>query len=127
MNAAHYVLHYITPPLIMVNYGFTFTSEVWAPLQTYMSFPHPSDTEVYNNATLPKHGNHHHLITYSDACWGFRICNPIQEGIQLLLFKFCSMSGAIIFCSGGPITCKADPQLMQGGNLRNKHGFSSHC
>ena len=50
------------------------------------------------------------LTTYSDACWGSQIGNAIREGIQLPLFKFRSMSGAIIFRSGGSITWKTDRQ-----------------
>jgi hypothetical protein len=49
-------------------------------------------------------------MTYSDACWGSQIGNAIREGIQLPLFKFCSMSGAIIFRSGGLITWKTEHQ-----------------
>jgi hypothetical protein len=73
-----------------------------------MAFPHPSDTEAYDNALPPKLGDHHHLTTYSDACWGSQIGNAIPEGIQLPLFKFHSMSGAILFSSGGLLTWKAD-------------------
>jgi hypothetical protein len=93
MNVALYVLHYIHST---IGYGFTFTSEVRAPLHTYMSFPHPSDTEAYDGAILPKHGNHHRLTAYIDACWGSQIGNAVWEDIQLTHFKFRSMSGAII-------------------------------
>jgi hypothetical protein len=75
-----------------------------------MSFPHPADTEAYKDALPSKMGNHHRLTTYSDACWGSQIGNAICEGVQLLLFKFRSMSGAIIFCFGGPLTWKTDRQ-----------------
>jgi hypothetical protein len=107
MNVALYVLHYIHST---IDYGFTFTSELKAPLHTYMPFTHPSDTEEYNDAQSPKLGNHHHLTMYSDVCWGSQIGNAIREGIQLPLFKICSMSGAILFHSGGPLTWKADQQ-----------------
>ncbi len=75
-----------------------------------MSFPHPLDTEAYDNALPLKLSNHHQLTltTYSDVCWGSQIGNTIQKGIQLPLFKFRSMSGAILFCFGGPLTWKAD-------------------
>jgi hypothetical protein len=73
-----------------------------------MLFPHPLDTEAYNDALPPKLGSHHNLRTYGDACWGSQIGNAIQEGIQLPLLKFRSMSGAILFRSGGPLTWKAD-------------------
>jgi hypothetical protein len=104
MNAALYVLHYIHS---MIDYGFSFTSEVKAPLHTYMSFPHKSDTEAYADAIPPRLSNHHCLITYSDACWGSQIGNAIREGIYLPLLKFCCMSGAILFHSGGPLLLNA--------------------
>jgi hypothetical protein len=56
------------------------------------------------------HPVHHCLTTYSDACWGSQIGNAICKGLQLPLFKFRSMSGAIIFCSGSPITWKTEQQ-----------------
>jgi hypothetical protein len=107
LNAALYVLHYIHST---IDYGFSFTSVKKTPLHTYMSFPHSSDTKAYIDATPPKTDQLHQLTTYSDACWGSQIGNAIRDGIQLPLFKFCSISGAIIFCSGGPITWKSDRQ-----------------
>jgi hypothetical protein len=107
MYAALYVLHYIHST---IDYGFTFTSELKAPLHTYMPFPHPSDTEAYDNALPPKLGDHHRLTTYSDACWGSQIGNAIWEVILLPLFKLHSMSSAIHFLSGNPLTWKADQQ-----------------
>ena len=107
LNAALYVLHYIHST---IDYGFSFSSEETAPLHTYMSFPHSSDTEAYTDALPPSPDSHHRLTTYSDACWGSQIGNAIREGIQLPLFKFRSMSSAIIFRSGGPITWKTERQ-----------------
>ena len=72
MNAALYVLHYIHST---IDYSFTFTSELKAPLHIYMSFPHGSDTEAYKDAFPPKLGDHHRLTTYSNACWGSQIRN----------------------------------------------------
>jgi hypothetical protein len=66
--------------------------------------------EAYTDALPPQPEHHHRLTTYSDACWGSQIGNAIRDGIQLPLFKFRSMSGAIIFRSGGPITWKAERQ-----------------
>jgi hypothetical protein len=71
-----------------------------------MSYPHSSDTKAYQDAIPPKNNAHHCLTIYSDACWGSQLRNAVQEGVQLPLFKFRSMSGTIIFCSGGPITWK---------------------
>jgi len=66
LNAALYVLQYIHST---INYGFSFTSAEKAPLHTYMTFPHSSDTEAYNDAIPPRSTHHHRLSTYSDACW----------------------------------------------------------
>jgi hypothetical protein len=74
MNAALYVLLYIHST---IDYGFTFTSKPKAPLHTYMLFPHPLDSEVYNDVLPPKLGGHHCLTMYSDACWGSQIGNAI--------------------------------------------------
>jgi hypothetical protein len=75
-----------------------------------MSYPHASDTEAYTDALPPKTDQHHRLTTYSDACWESQLGNAVREGIQLPLFKFRSMSAAIVMCSGGPISWKADQQ-----------------
>jgi hypothetical protein len=109
LNAALYVLHYIHST---INYGFPYTSSEQVPLHTFMSYPHSSDTEAYHDALPPKKDGHHRLTTYSDACWGSQLGNAVQEGIQLPLFKFRSMSGAIIFWSGGPITWKGERQEL---------------
>ena len=106
-NAALYALHYIHST---IDYGFTFTSQAQAPLHTFMSFPPPSDTEAYTDAISPTPSQHHRLSTYSDACWGSQLGNAVREGIQLPLFKFRSMSGAVVMRSGGPIAWKADRQ-----------------
>jgi hypothetical protein len=75
-----------------------------------MSFPPSSDTEAYTDAILPTPAQQHCLSTYSDACWGSQLGNAIRESIQLPLFKFWSMSGAIVIQSGGPIAWKVDCQ-----------------
>jgi hypothetical protein len=87
-----------------------FTSAEHSPLHTYMSFPASLDTEAYTDAIPPSKDQHHHLTTYSDTCWGSQLGNAVQEGIQLPLFKFRSMSGAIVMQSGGPLAWKADRQ-----------------
>jgi hypothetical protein len=75
-----------------------------------MSYPHTSDTEAYMDTLHPKTDQHHRLTTYSNACWGSQLGNAVQEGIQLPLFKFRSMIGAIVMHSGGPVSWKADQQ-----------------
>ncbi len=106
-NAALYTLHYIHS---MIDYGFTFTSKERGPLHSFMSFPPPSDTEAYTDAIPPSKDQHHCLTMYSDACWGSQLGHAIREGLHLPLFKFCSMSGAIVMHSGGPTAWKADRQ-----------------
>jgi hypothetical protein len=104
MQAALYVLHYIHSTH---DYGITFTSENTLPLHTYIQFPSRSDAEAYSDAVPPSQRNSHRLTTYSDACWGSQIGNAVRAGTLLPLFKFRSMSGGIIFRSGGPIVWTA--------------------
>jgi hypothetical protein len=92
-NAALYVLHYIHST---IDYGFTFASNERAPLHTFMSFPPPSNTEAHSDALPPSPNQHHRLSTYSNACWGSQLGNAVCKGIQLPLFKFRSMSSAIV-------------------------------
>jgi hypothetical protein len=106
-NAAIYALHYIH---LTIDYGIMFTSAKHGPLHTYMSFPASLDTEAYTDAIPPSKNQHHSLTTYSDACRGSQLGNAVQEGIQLPLFKFRSMSGAIVMRSGGPLVWKAKCQ-----------------
>jgi hypothetical protein len=87
-----------------------FTSAEQSPLHTYMSFPTSLDTEACTDAIPPSNNQHHRLTTYSDVCWGSQLGNAVQEGIQLPLFKFRSMSGAIVMRSGGPLVWKAEHQ-----------------
>ena len=47
------------------------------------------------------------MTTYSDACWGSQIGNAIPHNIAIPLFKFRSMSGAILYRMGGPVSWKA--------------------
>ena len=107
LNAAFYALHYIHST---IDYGFTFSSKALVPLHTYMSFPHRTDTEAYMDTVPPSPDDHHHLTTHSNTCWGSQIGNAICARFQLPLFKFRSMSGAILFQSGCSITWKANHQ-----------------
>ena len=103
-KAVLYVLHYIHSTH---DYGISFTSEDKNPIHTYLHFPDSSDTEAYHDAVAPTPSNSHKLTTYSDACWGSQIGNAVKDGVPLQLFKCRSMSGAIIFRSGGPISWKS--------------------
>ncbi len=98
-------MHYIHST---IDYGISFTSGQSPAIHSYMSYPHKSDTEAYVDAIPPDTGSHHRLSTYSDACWGSQLGNAVQEGLQLPLFKFRSMSGIIVMRSGGLISWKAE-------------------
>lgn len=76
-------------------------------MHTYLHFPDKSDAEAYTDAVPPTSESSHKITTYSDACWGSQIGSAVREGTLLPLFKFRSMSGAIIFRSGGPIIWKS--------------------
>jgi hypothetical protein len=106
-NVALYILHYIHST---INYGISFTLRQSPALHSYMSYPHKSDTEAYTDTFPPNTDSHHRLSTYSDACWGSQLGNAVREGLQLPLFKFRSMNGAIVMRSGGPISWKAERQ-----------------
>ena len=106
-QAAKYVLHYIHSTHDM---GISFTSRGVRPMHAYVHFPHSSDLEAYKDAQPPVSERSHLLTTYSDACWGGQYGNVVKDGTPLELFKYRSMSGAIVFRCGGPIAWKVDRQ-----------------
>lgn len=106
-QAAKHVLHYIHST---VDYGISFTSKEVRPMHTYIHFPDSSDLEAYEDACPPSPLTAHLMTTYSDACWGGQFGNAVKDGTQLPLFKYRSMSGGVIFRSGGPIAWTCDRQ-----------------
>jgi hypothetical protein len=95
MKAALNTLHCIH---LTHDYGISFTSDAFAPMHSYIHFPPSSDTKAYTNTVPSKlHRNFSTLSTYADACWGSQIGNAMDDSTLLLLFKFRSMSGGIIF------------------------------
>ena len=104
-NATLYVLHYIHST---IDYSISFTSFQSPSLYSYISYPNKTDTEAYINAVPPDTKSHHRLSTYSDVFWGLQLGNMVWEGLKLPLFKFCSMSGAIVMHCGGSISWKAE-------------------
>jgi hypothetical protein len=102
MKAALYTLHYIHS---MHDYGISFSSEDIACMHSFIHFPPSTDVEAYEDAVPPKPVNSSTLSAYSVACWGsqIQIGSAVVDGTLLLLFKFCSMNGIIIFCNGGPV------------------------
>ncbi len=100
MKSALYVLHCMHSTY---DYGISFTSKDMAPMHSYIHFPPSANVEAYTDAIPPKLLTICTLLAYSDACWGLQIGNAVAEGTFLLLFKYGSMNGGIIFKNGGPI------------------------
>jgi len=94
MKAALYVLHYIHSTH---DYGISFTSEDTAPMHSYVHSPPSSNVEAYDDAIPPKLGSSNTISAYSDACWGSQLGSSVADGTLLLLFKFWSMNGGIVF------------------------------
>jgi hypothetical protein len=107
MKAALYVLHYIHSTH---GYGISYTSDSVAPMHCYIHFPPSTDVEAYTDALPPKSSNSSTLSSYSDACWGSQVGSAVADGTLLPLFKFRSMSGGIVFRTGGPVGWLAECQ-----------------
>ena len=108
MKAALYVLQYIHSTH---DYGICFTLDDVEPMHSYIHYPPATNVEAYDNALPPSPGRSDTLSTYSDACWGLQLGSAVAYGTLLLLFKFCSMSGGIIFRNGGPLSWLGERQV----------------
>jgi hypothetical protein len=102
MKAVLYCLHYIHST--HDDQGISFSSRDGQPVHTFLHHPDISDAEAFTDAVPPNLERRQHLTTYSDACWGSQLGSSVHDGTLLPLFKQRSMSGAIIFRMGGPIT-----------------------
>ena len=101
MQAALYALHYVHSTH---DYGISFTSKDSQSIHSYLSFPHTCDKEAYADATPPTcDANRSRISTCADACWGSQIGNSVPIGTPVEMFKFRSMSGAIVFRMCGPV------------------------
>jgi len=100
MKAALYVLHYIH---LTHYYGISFTSEDTAPMHSYVHYPPSSDVEACDDVIPLKLESLNTISAYSNACWGSQLGSLVANGTLLLLFKFCSMNGGIVFKNGGPL------------------------
>jgi hypothetical protein len=100
MKAVLYVLHYIHSTH---DYGISFTSNNVALMHSYIHYPPSSDAEAYKDAIPSAKLFANTLTAYSNACWGSKLGSSVADSTLLLLFKFCSMNGGIIFKNGGPI------------------------
>ena len=107
MKAALHALHYIHSTH---DYGIVFTSKDKQPIHTFLHHPHRSDMEAFTDAVAPSPEEAHRMTTYTDANWGSQIGNAVKEGTPLPLFKFRSMSGAIVFRMCGPVAWKTERQ-----------------
>jgi hypothetical protein len=100
MKSALYALHYIHSTF---NYAISFTSKDMAPMHSYIHYPPSTDVKAYTDAIPPKPSTTQTITTYSNACWDSQIGSTVVDGTLLLLFKFRSMNGGIIFKYGGPL------------------------
>jgi hypothetical protein len=100
MKAALYAPHYIHSTH---DYGISFTPDSVAPMHSYIHFPPSTNVEVYTDALPSTLTNSSTLSSYSDVCWGSQIGNAVADGTLLPLFKFRSMTGGLIFWTGGPV------------------------
>ncbi len=100
MRAALYALHYIH---LTHDHRISFSSTTTAPIHSYLLFQDSANVEAYFDAKPPSLEYCASLSTFSDTCWGLQIGLAVCNGTLLRLFKFCSMSGGIIFHQGGPI------------------------
>jgi hypothetical protein len=100
VNTALHTPHYIH---FMHSYGISFTSNNIGPMHSFIHYPPTTDVEEYTDATPPTANNSSTLSSYSDACWGLQIGNPVPDGTLLPLFKFRSISGGILYKKGGPL------------------------
>ena len=104
MKAALYVLQYIYSTH---NFGISFSFRNKQPIHVYRHQPDESDIEAFSDAVPPKKGQEHLMTTYSNACWVSQIGNAIPHNVEIPLFKFRSMSSAILYRMGGPISWKS--------------------
>jgi hypothetical protein len=100
MRASLYALQYIHSTH---DHGISFSFTTTAPIHSYLNFPYSADVKACSDAKPPSLEHCAPLTTNSDACWGLQIGLAVQDGTLFPLFEFCSMSGGIIFCQGGPI------------------------
>ena len=92
------------------EYGISFHSKSTHTLHGYNHFPNHHDKEAYTDATPPSPSECHEMTAFSDACWGGQFGNTVDDGTELELFKYRSLSGYLICMSGGPISWKGARQ-----------------
>ncbi len=100
MKAFLHALHYIH---FNHDYEISFASNNTVPMHSYIHYPLSTNIEAYQNFTPPTTVNSSTLSSYSNLCWGLHIGGAVTEVTLLPLFKFCSMTGGIVFQHGGPL------------------------
>ena len=103
-KAAVHALKYLTSTN---EYVISFHSESLATIQAFNHFPHRHDRESYTEATASSPSEWHQLTAYCDSNWGGQFGIAVEDGTPLELFKFRSLSGFLIYRSGGPISWKS--------------------
>ena len=102
LDSAMYVVRYIRNT---IGYGISFSSKSTTTLKTFLHIPLPHDAEAYSDARRPYDHETHELSAFSDANWGPQDASapdPVTPQ-QVHPKNMRSMSGYIIFRSGGPI------------------------
>jgi hypothetical protein len=108
-SAQHYksALHVLKYLYSTSEYGISFHSDAQNTIQAFNHFPHHHDKKAYSDAIPPlSPASCINLTAFSDACWAGNLV-AVPDGTPLELFKYRSLSGYLICCAGGPITCKA--------------------
>ena len=101
------------------NYGISFHSNAPQYTASIHALPHHHDKEAYHDATPPAPGDCVHLTGFRNTCWGVQFSNGIPDGIPLLLFKYRSISGFVIFRPGGGTPIARTKQLSAHARLKS--------
>ena len=72
-------------------------------MHSYVHYPPSSDVEACDDVIPLKLESLNTISAYSNACWGSQLGSSVANGRLLLLFKFRSMNGGIVFKNGGPL------------------------
>ena len=85
--------------------GIVYHSSASAATSAYLHYPPSHDREAYTDATPPPDSQS--LQGFCDANWGSQIGSALDDGTEMEMFKYRSMSGFLIMRCGGPIAWKA--------------------
>ena len=85
----------------MASQGIAYYSSASAATSAYLHYPLSHDREAYTDATPPPDSQS--LQGFCDANWGSQISSALEDGTEIEMFKYRSMSGFLIMRCGGPI------------------------